>query len=634
MDNVDKLVEYLKNISSDKHITAKKLSKYFGVTDRTIRNYVKIANERYSNIILTSKYGYYCERSKKNILFNERDDFNKSIDSRRFFIIREIFKNNSKGIDVFELSETLFVSESTIKSDIIALKKLSTKYDLCIKQKNFKYFLVGTDKNKRKLMIDMVSSSYQSFNINLYLQEFLEKVSLSQINGIVEKTFRKFDFEPNTYFLENFLLHLAIAIDRSNENISKEERNGDGLVNDIVSDISNELSGIYGIKLLESDIIELRALMEAEVNEDVLNNYVDEEINLLVKDILKEIGQIYLLEFDDEKFVSRLLIHIQNLYKRSISNISSRNLNLIEIKTKYPVLFDIAIFLSFSLSENLDIKISDEEIAFLALHIGTFVQNTKENNEKIQTAIITQFYNSNQVILKNKIEEIFGEEIVVRQVVDNESGIESNLLKNMELIISTNTVLDASALSVDIVYVKEFLFNDDINSISDKLKEIKREKFRKYLDSFLPRLFPKNLFFRMEISMSKDEILKEIEKNFLKNNFVSPGYYELLKQREDVSNTAFPSGVAIPHTIKYESHNTGIMIMSFDKEINWGNDSVSLVFALSIDKDESEEFNKIFPRIVEVISDRINVGMLNKCINNKDFINKMKELILADDYYV
>ncbi len=60
---------------------------------------------------------------------------------------------------------------------------------------------------------------------------------------------------------------------------------------------------------------------------------------------------------------------------------------------------------------------------------------------------------------------------------------------------------------------------------------------------------------------------------------------------------------------------------------------MNLIIALSVDKNDSEEFNKIFPRMVELLAEEINVRYLHKSLNRQEFITRMIDLMVSEDYY-
>ncbi|MBC1482708.1 BglG family transcription antiterminator [Listeria immobilis] len=637
MHNKERLIEYLKKISTNKFISAKELADILNVTDRTIRNYVKAINQQGLVSIEVSRLGYkYSNPSETNSTIQ-----NHSINSRRFYILRQLFKNASKGVDVFDLSDTLYLSDASIRSDLFALNKLANRYDVNIRQNNGRYTLEGATKNKRQLMIQLISPLQQDgLAFEADIQNFLDTIPLDYINTLTKRAFERYDLPLNTYFLRNFILHLVIAIDRAKGSQIVTSIDADSLKIyksfRAIAEIQQAISKQFHVDLLLDDIKELNILYEGEYrqeNFDVLQ-FVEPDVLHSLDRALNEISNIYLIDFSDNQFKSRLLLHVQNLYKRSKEKKVSRNLSLMEIKVKYPVLFDVAVYLSSVLSSDLNITISDDEIAFLALHIGSFMENQQKKNKQIKAVIITPRYNLQEKQMKEKIEDDFGNELTIVDMI--EDLLELDLTVLPELIISTQVSLKKDYFlppSIAFITIKEFITPQDMKIIRKKIEQIKHQKYQTELTHILPRLIPEGFYMDLNKSITKEAIFELISSTFQSKNYVPAGYKAALEERENLSATSFPSGIAVPHAIKYMSYKTGFIIIHSKKPIEWADNQVHLIIALSVDKNNSEEFNQIFPRMIELLADELNVNYLKKNTNRADFISALIQLMVSDGYY-
>ena len=85
------LLEYLKKNRKQNFISSKELSKILGVTDRSIRYYVKQLNEEEPKLIEASREGYRYSGQQE-----VGDNTNDAINSRRFSILQLLLKNNEK----------------------------------------------------------------------------------------------------------------------------------------------------------------------------------------------------------------------------------------------------------------------------------------------------------------------------------------------------------------------------------------------------------------------------------------------------------------------------------------------------------------------------------------------------------
>ena len=79
---------------------------------------------------------------------------------------------------------------------------------------------------------------------------------------------------------------------------------------------------------------------------------------------------------------------------------------------RYPILFDIAVYLSSLIARDLEIEIAEDEIAFLALHLGSFLDEQEENEYKIRTQLKISGYLDRENRVLGCLEKRFGDELL------------------------------------------------------------------------------------------------------------------------------------------------------------------------------------------------------------------------------
>ncbi len=388
MNNTEMLLDYLRKQAGEHYVSSKTLAEALSVSDRTVRNYVKAINEKHPNLIESSRAGYRIGEENKQV--HKGTNTTSHAESRRFYILRRLIKRSERGLDLFDLADTLYVSDATIRSDMAQLNQLVNKHGLQITQQHHRYLLKGNEKSRRKLMIDLIDySKPTSTSLEQEIQMFLGDISLQMLMKLSKESFEKYDVHPNTYFFKNFILHLAIAVDRASddeqlERSSYQVENRTAVSFQVVEEIAERLYKNHQIRLSQADKDELSILFDGQSNPDktLVNNYTSNDIAKALDHAIQEISGVYMVDFDNDSFRNRLLIHIQNLYNRLLQNKYTRNLSVLNIRIKYPIIFDIAVYLASVLSNDLDVEINDDEIAFLALHIGSYLNSQPEEEQK------------------------------------------------------------------------------------------------------------------------------------------------------------------------------------------------------------------------------------------------------------
>lgn len=645
MNKKEALIYYLNRQPKEGYTSAKKLAKLLGVTDRTIRNLVKNINDEVVDYIFSSKEGYKLNPQKSYLLTIHEED---SINNRRFYILRRLFKSTERGIDVFDLADSLYVSDATIRSDLAYINTLAKFHELTLTQKENRFFLNGSEKNKRSLMMALLRE--QNVNGSSFeedIEKFLDNISLQKVTDIVQTIFKKYHLTPNTYFMQNFILHLAIAIDRGRSQTAVENSHYENsslvssskqLGEKIVKEIDDQLFTLYEFHLTEQDKIELSLLSDIEVKQkDMDKDFIDDNVQQALAHALSEVANIYMISFDDKEFKTRLLYHVQNLYNRATKNIGTRNFSILDIKVKYPVLFDIAIYMSSILSNKLVIDISEDEIAFLALHIGTFLENQKNADQKIKAIIVTPKYLQQEEKIISEVVRNFQDEINIIGVYSDLNEVDLIKIKS-ELIITTFKLTEILKNKVflstsKLINIKEFISKQDISKIRQSLEEIYHDRYVVFLQEQIPRMIPADFYFIFKDKLNQEALTNLLSDTFIMKDYVDKTYRSKLNEREELSPTSFPSRIAIPHTIKYDSKKTGIIIVKLLKSTLWGENEVQLVMALSVNNKDTSMFNKVFPRIIEVVAEEYNVNLLWSTTNREEFIDKLINLMTADNYY-
>ncbi|MES1043839.1 PRD domain-containing protein [Heyndrickxia oleronia] len=639
MNKTDMLLDYLKRHSGNEFISAKTLAESLGVTDRTIRHYVKSINEKQPNLIESSRVGYRLS----NMATIQYPETNDHMDNRRFYILRRLIKSSDRGLDLFDLADTLYVSDATIRSDIMNLNRLVTTHNLQIIQQNNRYVLTGDEKSRRKLMIDLIDFSKPTkTSIEEEVQRFLGPISLQELMELSKNSFDKHSIHPNTYFFKNFIIHLAIAIERATDNEQLEQssfpiQNRNATSYKIINEIAENLNKKYAIQFSQADKDELAILFIGHIKDDELSmdNYASMKVSKALDHAIQEISEVYMLDFTDNHFKTRLLVHVQNLYNRLSQNKYTRNMSVLNIRIKYPIIFDIAVYLASVLANDLNVEINDDEIAFIALHIGTFLNSQNDGNNKINTVIITPAYLGQQAEIEKCIEKHFEDELFISGIYEDVS--ELNSLMSNDLVITTQSTEHIrnrmAMVNTEFVNIHEFITKHDIALISRAIEKIKHNNYTNFLKDKIPELISEKFFVTISDDFSREQIMETIAESFQEEDYVDSDYLKKLNEREKVSSTAYPSGVAIPHTMKFEAKRTGLMILKPVNQVEWDRIKVKLIIGLAVNKDDSHMFNKIFSRIIELAAEPYNIQYLSGTNTRNEFIDRLIELMVRDNYF-
>ncbi|EQC0615272.1 BglG family transcription antiterminator, partial [Listeria monocytogenes] len=613
----------------NKWVTSNELAAFCECTTRTIRNNIYKINEVTPNLINSTKQGYQINL---NIPFEFQSE--SDVTERKSKLLLELIKNSTKGVDLFELADILYISEVTLKKDIQQLKNELKEADVKIVISKDRIKLIGKERAKRKYMISLLyeEGGYRE-SIKSRIQEMIEFVSIDKLQNIVKEVLAQESITTNQYSMMNIVLHYAISIVRIQQGNTLIETQKTLIRKhskeyEISKKIAKILSEEYQIHFSEAETKQLGLLyvglqneQSANANHGELDQFVDKKIIDALKIVLANVEETYLIDLQNEQLFIKLAIHVQSLYYRSRYKAYTRNLSLLDIKTSYPVTFDIAVYISSLLQEKLAIDFNEDEISFIALHIGSFLESENRDYLRLEIGLLVDDYHDLRTNMLKKLRARFENEATI-ELIENEDYEE-----NFDIILTTNR--DVALEKAGSIFIHPLLTTKDIKKITSRIqtkKKILENNIRgQQIDRYIVRSLYSNQIDPSELTPAKirEQMISKMEKQ----TFVTPEFKEKVEKREQMAPTSFPSGIAIPHSIKNDALQSGVSIMTLQEPIYWNDVKVKIIALVAISKKDATEFNDFFEKFVEIVSEPINTKRLSMVESFEEFIRKLKMMM-------
>ncbi|EAH3832988.1 PRD domain-containing protein, partial [Listeria monocytogenes] len=581
------------------------------------------------NLINSTKQGYQINL---NIPFEFQSE--SDVTERKSKLLLELIKNSTKGVDLFELADILYISEVTLKKDIQQLKNELKEADVKIVISKDRIKLIGKERAKRKYMISLLyeEGGYRE-SIKSRIQEMIEFVSIDKLQNIVKEVLAQESITTNQYSMMNIVLHYAISIVRIQQGNTLIETQKTLIRKhskeyEISKKIAKILSEEYQIHFSEAETKQLGLLyvglqneQSANANHGELDQFVDKKIIDALKIVLANVEETYLIDLQNEQLFIKLAIHVQSLYYRSRYKAYTRNLSLLDIKTSYPVTFDIAVYISSLLQEKLAIDFNEDEISFIALHIGSFLESENRDYIRLEIGLLVDDYHDLRTNMLKKLRARFENEATI-ELIENEDYEE-----NFDIILTTNR--DVALEKAGSIFIHPLLTTKDIKKITSRIqtkKKILENNIRgQQIDRYIVRSLYSNQIDPSELTPEKirEQMISKMEKQ----TFVTPEFKEKVEKREQMAPTSFPSGIAIPHSIKNDALQSGVSIMTLQEPIYWNDVKVKIIALVAISKKDATEFNDFFEKFVEIVSEPINTKRLSMVESFEEFIRKLKMMM-------
>lgn len=628
------LINYLKN-HKNQSISSKELTDFLHVSSRQLRNYITdINNSLNTALILSTKNGYklnyeYNEMKKLNQIFNDEE----SPDRRKEIILQKLI-SSPHGYDIFDLADECFVSVPTIEADLRSIRYTLNQFDLKLKREKNILICSGKEINKRNLMSTLLFHADEAFILDNQLQILTHEYLLGDFRQKLKNIFTENDIFANDYALNNTALHLIITIDRIRSGCEIDEACDTSELKNTkpwiaAKQITDLIHDEYKIDINDSEIVNLTLIISNNtsimnyslINHSNIHNYIEQEYIELTKSIIQKITDTYhLFEFDDEFFV-KFTLHIKNLFLRIKNNYAAKNPLTQKIKTDFPLIYDIAVYIAQILQKSYHVWINEDEIAFIAFHIGSYLENSNKNQHKISCIFIyTNYYSMHQKAVETII-KTFSDEINIKAAIPLDQY--NSFLMHADLIISTN------ALPIDsdnFIQLSPFIVQKDINKIKNKINLLMNKKKNEKLRNNLIKLFSKDLFYKNINADTDETIIQFLANEAYQKGYTSSSFLEDVLNRERLSSTAF-GNVAVPHSLENNGNRSFISVCLFDKPINWNNSQVSIVALLGLHEDSKDLFAEIFDYFIEIISNPKNISQLISSRSYEEYIEQMTTMI-------
>jgi lichenan operon transcriptional antiterminator len=432
------------------------------------------------------------------------------------------------------------------------------------------------------------------------------------------------------------LLHVAIAVDRVSRDQPLTARAVEAQPALAHTPVSAALSTLirqhFDVALGETDLEYLSKLMTTRVItpgqdqpvETVVENYVGASDLETVRRVVAQVSEEYLVDLNDEAFMVRLALHVGNLVARAQDNSYSRNPLVRSIKTAYPMIYDVAVFIASQIQREKSISINDDEISYIAMHIGSHLERQSRREERVTAALVCPNYYDMHEILRERIERALGDELTV-EIVVTRTDVDWNEFST-DLVLTT---IAAKGVGDNVVTIQPFLTDGDIDSIRRAMTRLRRHRRRLRIKDDLLLYFDEGLFLRNAHAESEEEMIRTLGEMMVSRDIIDESYVTGAIERERMSSTAFTDTIAVPHAMVMSAARTSIAIAVNETPMGWGDNRVNVIALVAFSASGRRAFQTVFDQFVEVFAERTEVTELIK--RSGDFGSFIEELVHVID---
>lgn len=620
-------------LSDREYVTAADLAKILNLNEKTVRTTIgkmRGSIEEYGiEIESKTRKGYRLvimdEKQYQEFInddeFLAKTDIPNSSKEREEWLLDYLLKQH-KFVRIDDLSETLFVSRSTITNDLRKVEDILKTYHITlIRRPNYGLRIQGIEFDVRNCIIAQLKENKWSRRINDLDIEKLKEIQEILLNNIQnQKVFL------SKSMIQEMIYCIYISILRHGEKcqipINKNE-----VINriyepciDVAENIVKNIKQRLKIHLPDSEIYYIAINIAARSDYNILEGALESDIiNQARNHAMQMLDCVYdMMHLDmrqDLSLLYDLMIFLIPMDIRMRYGITAKNPFAEETKKKYFFAYNVASQAVIPLKKIYFHQIPENEIAFLTSIFALFLEQEKDKKKKYNILVICAANMSTSKLLayqykkkfKKYVDEVYTCEIY---------NLDSFDFSKVDYIFSTVEI--DRALPKPVLGVSAFLEDGEVDKISSILKF---KSSNTILD-----IYSEELFFENIKGETKEDVLLEMCKRIPNKYGIPSDFYEGLLRREEITGTDLAKHVALPHPYETTSAVSLACVAVLDHPIRWTRQDVQVVILMAVAEDEQRDMTNFFQLISEFIANETAVLQLVKEKNFTTFVNLLSQI--------
>ncbi len=627
-------------------ITGKQLSHMLKVSDRTIRSDVETLNREISPQPVESNVRRGYRLAKRMGLSQSlpgqealgqglyRDPvppastIPQTPGARCVYIIQRLLFD-TRELNLTDLQNQIYISDYSIQNDLKRIRKMIEPYaDLKLIKNKECISLQGGEISKRRFYRDLLVAEVQENFLNLNRMAHLYKnFDLIEVKDIFVQVMEEYDYSINEALFSMLILHAGTSIERMSQchYVQAEERQ-QGLEDTIEYQISKtffeRVSDRLHIRVQDGEI----AMFALVIMGRRASNYASDHIRFdgrwintrrMVDGALERLMEVFRVDFrGDEDLKAGLKMHLHGLIDRVNSRMNLEDIFLEEIKGKYPLVFEMGVYLVGYISEQLGVSISDMESGFIALHLGA-ASERMNSVRKYRAVMILPHNQSFSDMCEKKIQGMFGERMEVVKVLSYFEEEAVGLL-DPDLILTTFSI--EHKLDVPTVNISLFVDSETEAKILQAINRLDKTRFQLEFASHIGHLMRPEHYYRNLDLDTPEKIIRCLCGGMERAGIVDEHFKNSVMEREKMSPTSFAGALAIPHGFRSFAKNSTIAVAQLKNPVKWGGFEVRLVMLFAINEGDQRMIKIFFDWVSSLIGQPEKLAALSGDCSYETFI--------------
>ncbi|WP_181575150.1 transcription antiterminator [Actinomyces sp. Z5] len=625
----DRLERLLRELhAASRPVSARALAAMLQVTDRSIRSYVKELNEgQDDDLIRSTPSGYQLDRRVYRIRREHAAGrtTHRSLDQRgRLNELARILLTASEECEVFELADRLCVSPSTLEADLGRVRLLLRDHELTLRRHGSYIRIDGPEQRRRRLirqiLLSPVDDELESDRHRTHLARRRELTrgvrSVLADNGVV----------LNEYVLLNLCTHLYIALEGYPIDYSGRAAY-DADVLTIARAVTDWVSRWSERSLPDSETDFVASFLAVSTHRNADGEGLDPAVLDVVRDCVLRLDDHFLLRlYDGDESLVGLAIHVQDMLARLRAGQRIDRPFGADFQLGHPLVHELSVYFSHAVETALDVEIPCAETDFLALHLGSRLQQLMDAEQQVTiTLVVPRFGSVADDAVRRLNEGLHGLAVVERLVTE----IDPEVSRRPSDVVVTAVDLDVDP-SVPVVRISPLCTRSEVDAVRQAVLEERQRAQRHQVWSALVAFTDERLFVHTETRLNRDEALRTCHSLLVRQAAVDDQYLADVLDRERRASTAFGGRFAMPHSLYMDAARTALAVLTCTRPIPWGDHEINLVIMMAVSHRDRAVFRDVLDELVRILSDPAGVdALIGAGTSYSRLMEALRELVIG-----
>lgn len=631
-------------LSCDGWITGEKIGRALGITDRTVRNDIRIINEelqKYTDSVVESirGKGYFLVSKERNILLEklEKMDVGETTEGRLYSIALEILMSE-EPVPLDDLEEEFYISRTTLEAVIKSINDIfleSLGSNLIVHKKNAVFTKV--DEEKRREVVRRFIAVQEAEITDVIKDEYgyLDKEYTSVLIKLIRKVLAKHGLQLTDQDMIDTVLFLYIQTTRVPQGGELKEsiyEKPPKILQRISDEIFNLLEEKHKKKYGKTErkrfavwLCDIRMMRAERFTKKEIEAIIELKYLVIVEELLNDIKNEFMLDLtrDEELFVD-LVLHIRFSIKFGKSSVHQSNPLLDTMKNRYPFVFELSTWIFGRFYDVLGIELNENQLGYIAAHLGAALERleTQQARSDFKIAVCSNMSIGVVRLLMAKLHSLYMNSVEISgpyPVYDMGKMLE----EKPSLILTTTSANLFQHTSLPVITILPTLEAEDVLTINREISRLKREKVVFGLPDGIEKYFEEDLYFPQIELENRESVLEYLCNKIVQKGYASEELFTNTLEREKIAPTTFANQIAMPHPMRSCAYKTVIAVAVLKKPVFWGNLNVRLVFLLVVRGSDMRYMNSFFDLTSKLMWEKKKIKKLLSLSKFEEFIEEL-----------